>query len=507
MRDHLAQQGFHPGTSSIATQTLPLNRETNNRHVAVLYDHDINPIRLDTPNLTEIRYDDCQTKRSELQEEIRDLRQCNRDLLLRVENLEGKSGEWTSREAHQTAPLSDVMALTATVADELQSRKDKDQNLVIYGLREITEDRDSTVNEESEKDAVCELLTHLQVPSPNISTVFRMGRRSPGRPRPVKVFCGNPETREVALRNSRKLKDLPSSHKFRNVFIRAYLTKLQRDQTRSAAIRDSMHQEAQHLQLINLVGSQGQVPTGLTAGNTNCMFNYLRKTLRETRNREVHPPPKSSVLYFNGRSLCNKQTELRDTINFYNCDIVGICETWLNPSYKLTAFGSQYQVFRQDRSCSNGGGVLLAVKNNLTCRLVKAISDGRCECIFVDVRCSKSEFSRYGMIYRPPDCSLEDSPRLYGVILESVKNSQLYMPLGDFNLSDIVWDNLTTRSQTSREFLTLCFKLGAEQCVNFPTRGTNLLHLVLTSNKCLIKKKSRQSWVSVQATMYLYCVI
>ena len=178
------------------------------------------------------------TKNSELQEEIRDLRQCNRDLLLRVENLEGKSGEWTSREAHQTAPLSDVMALTATVADELQSRKDKDQNLVIYGLREITEDRDSTVNEESEKEAVCELLTHLQVPSPNISTVFRMGRRSPGRPRPVKVFCGNPETREVALRNSRKLKDLPSSHK---CFIRADLTKLQRDQAYQQR-RDSRQQ-------------------------------------------------------------------------------------------------------------------------------------------------------------------------------------------------------------------------------------------------------------------------
>ncbi len=63
------------------------------------------------------------TKNSELQEEIRDLRQCNRDLLLLVEKLEGKSGEWTSRETHQTAPLSDVMALTATGADELQSTK------------------------------------------------------------------------------------------------------------------------------------------------------------------------------------------------------------------------------------------------------------------------------------------------------------------------------------------------------------------------------------------------
>ncbi len=209
------------------------------------------------------------------------------------------------------------------------------------------------------------------------------------------------------------------------LFVLTYQSCSETRHTRTATIRDSRHQEVQHLQLINLVGSQGQVPTGLTVGNTDCMFNCLRKTLIETQNREVHLPPTSSVLYFNARSLCNKQAELRDSINFYNCDIVSICETWLNPSYKLTTFGSQYQVFRQDRSCSNGGGVLLVVKNNLTCRLVKAISVGKCECIFVDVRYSKSEFIRYGMIYRPPDCSLEDSLRLYDVILESVKNSIL----------------------------------------------------------------------------------
>ncbi len=125
------------------------------------------------------------TKNSELQEDIRDLRQCNRNLLLPVENLEEKSAELTSREVHQTASLPDVMALAATVADELQSRKDKDQNLVIYGLCEITEDRDSTVSEESEKEVVSDRLTDLQVPSPNISTGFRMGRRSLGRRRPV----------------------------------------------------------------------------------------------------------------------------------------------------------------------------------------------------------------------------------------------------------------------------------------------------------------------------------
>ncbi len=124
----------------------------------------------------------------------------------------------------------------------------------------------------------------------------------------------------------------------------------------------------------------------------------------------------------------------------------------------------------------------------------------------VDVHCYQSEFIRYGMIYSPPDCSLEESLRLYGVILESVNNSQLYMLLGDFNLPDIVSDNLlTARSQTSKEFLTLCFKLGAEQCVKFPTGGTNLLDLVLTFNKCLIKNMQAEPAFSSNDHVSLLC--
>ena len=119
------------------------------------------------------------------------------------------------------------MALTSTVADELQSRKEKEQNLVVFGLEESAE---HTESEDAVKEKVCNLLSSLEVPSPDISTVFRMGRRSPGRPRPVKVFCGNADTRSAALRNARKLKDLPNGHKHKKVFIRADLTKLQRDQ-------------------------------------------------------------------------------------------------------------------------------------------------------------------------------------------------------------------------------------------------------------------------------------
>jgi hypothetical protein len=71
---------------------------------------------------------------------------------------------------------------------------------------------------------------------------------------------------------------------------------------------------------------------------------------------------------------------------------------------------------------------------------------------------------------------------LFNHIFDNLQNVQEYLILGDFNLPDISWSNYTASSQTAKEFLTICFRLCADQCVNFPTRGDNYLDLVLCSN-------------------------
>ncbi len=38
---------------------------------------------------------------------------------------------------------------------------------------------------------------------------------------------------------------------------------------------------------------------------------------------------------------------------------------------------------------------------------------GRSECVFVDIKCDKSQYIRYGLVYRPPDTLLEESVELY----------------------------------------------------------------------------------------------
>ena len=90
---------------------------------------------------------------------------------------------------------------------------------------------------------------------------------------------------------------------------------------------------------------------------------------------------------------------------------------------------------------------------------------------------------RYGIIYRPPDTNYDNSLLLYGEISRLIENVKYFTLLGDFNIPDINWTALTADSVIAREFLTFCLKLGATQCVDFPTRQDNVIDLVLSSDR------------------------
>ena len=91
---------------------------------------------------------------------------------------------------------------------------------------------------------------------------------------------------------------------------------------------------------------------------------------------------------------------------------------------------------------------------------------------------SKFDNLRVGVVYRPPDATLEESISLFNFIKNNVTNVIHFAVYGDFNLPDINWDMLIANSKISCEFLTLCFRTGFSQCVSFPTRNDNLLDLI-----------------------------
>ena len=174
-----------------------------------------------------LKVTDVLNSNSELKDRIKELEISNADLLQRIETLESDSNTWKnpSQPAHMKVPVPDMVALTSSVADELQDRKDKTDNLVIQGLPEIESD-----NETEQTNSVVGLFNSIGVVNPIVKRAFRMGRRSNDRPRPIKVFCGNTDTKESVLMKAKSLSRLPEGHKHKNVFIRHDLTKLQRDQ-------------------------------------------------------------------------------------------------------------------------------------------------------------------------------------------------------------------------------------------------------------------------------------
>ncbi|XP_058445970.1 uncharacterized protein LOC131427072 [Malaya genurostris] len=131
-------------------------------------------------------------------------------------------------------------------------------------------------------------------------------------------------------------------------------------------------------------------------------------------------------------------------------DIIALSETWLSDcTLSVQGFGSNYEVFRTDRSPLNnsktiGGGVLIAVHRRLKAQLIETAS-GKCvEQVWV--RLKLVNFSLYlCVIYLPPD-RCRDLPLIDAHIqsLQEITSTHVLpvdeiLIVGDFNFSSIKW--------------------------------------------------------------------
>ena len=70
-----------------------------------------------------------------------------------------------------------------------------------------------------------------------------------------------------------------------------------------------------------------------------------------------------TLLLWNARSLPRKTAELQSYLRDALPSVVGLCETWLLPHLTLKLPG--YTIYRKDRHQGRGGGVLLALRDEL----------------------------------------------------------------------------------------------------------------------------------------------
>jgi len=169
---------------------------------------------------------------------------------------------------------------------------------------------------------------------------------------------------------------------------------------------------------------------------------------------------------------------------------VFITETWLNSDVtdRLLDPNDEFVIFRKDRVDHNGGGVCAIVRKSLNVRRVNIeLLDARIELLGLDIVCSPVLY-RYFVVYRPPDSSRvyeQISGRDYmSAVVEGIeRNINTKGPtviVGDFNCPDVRWDDsFVPNDEIDLQLYSFATANGFTQVVNEPTRGDNLLDLVL----------------------------
>ena len=196
----------------------------------------------------------------------------------------------------------------------------------------------------------------------------------------------------------------------------------------------------------------------------------------------VHSPTRSLLcLCFNARGIISKRLDLVVLLEECHPDIVVITETFLDNSFlDSELFSAQYAVFRKDRN-RHGGGVLIAVRQHISAVRWVTSELSNIELIWLRVVSGSSSFM-LGGFYRPPG-----SPESYLLELQSSlhslpSNSSIVL-CGDFNVLNVSWETVspTSGDKSAAVLCTMINHFFMEQCVHSPTRGSNILDLLLTN--------------------------
>ena len=165
-----------------------------------------------------------------LKDDIDDLRADNIRLFQKLEEIKAGTvgGPHVSVEAHKGLPnavSTDMTSMVSDVTREINARASKAKNIVILNLPEAS-------TPTSEMEGVEELFSgalHFTEAKSQVTEMFRLGQKRDGKPRPLKVKLASEAAKSRIIENARKwMKDIPSDHKLKRVFIRSDMTELER---------------------------------------------------------------------------------------------------------------------------------------------------------------------------------------------------------------------------------------------------------------------------------------
>lgn len=171
---------------------------------------------------------------------------------------------------------------------------------------------------------------------------------------------------------------------------------------------------------------------------------------------------------------------------------VFVCETWLDGTVTDSLIDPTgcYAVFRQDRTCKVGGGVMiLANKSYMAYQVAIPIQFARVEVECCDILCEGTTV-RIIVVYRPPELNAigRDYMKLMLECLQYLcNNDKTVILIGDLNLPHIDWIKKSAPEDSIHSvFLEFCNDRGMDQYVCEPTRNDHILDIILSNDPLIV---------------------
>nr|CAH7747641.1 unnamed protein product [Callosobruchus chinensis] len=171
------------------------------------------------------------------------------------------------------------------------------------------------------------------------------------------------------------------------------------------------------------------------------------------------------IAVLNIRSLLVKFADFKNTVvNSCNFDIIALTETWLNQNVDSDLLSLDgYQLFRNDRIDSRGGGVSIYIANRIRCSKIDLISS--IEQLWITFKIGAVSFC-FGVVYRPPKSNVYDFINQFQDSLSYLcpRYDQMVCT-GDFNI-----DFLDRNAKAVKLFDDSMDAFGLHQVITAPTR-------------------------------------
>jgi len=210
--------------------------------------------------------------------------------------------------------------------------------------------------------------------------------------------------------------------------------------------------------------------------------------VKQVRRRCQH---QLTLLNVNCQSIAGKKAEFQQKVEDTKPDIICATETWLSADHKdgeigdVYAFQDNYDVYRKDRVGKKGGGVLLAIRKNILSEQAPEL-DTECEAVWARLLKPNGKHMYIASVYRPHVAD-KDSIKELRKSMELIPTAATVIVAGDLNYPDIDWSTNEIRSSGSshmanhQELIEIIDDFALEQMVLEPTRGENILDIVLTN--------------------------